>query len=325
MACYNKTIKCNIGVHAMPIISYSKQDLFLEDSQSNAELSIFFGGKELSIVKDHRHGPYTHDYYDVNYIKHGNMTLTVNGQVIHIRENSLFVVPPYAVVEQKYTGENNSVLYVNVSGSIAERLFSELGFSEQSIVFPTPLPKQSVETFEKIISALPMYTNFSIHRENMKRISYVTATPKESRRENQLRRIGCFYQFMAELMQLYHAVHAQSVSEEAPNDYVTEAIKYIESQYRYALSVELVAQHLGITRNYLHALFRKDLGISVQEFIIQTRMRIACDLLKHQSIPINIVATSVGYEPVAFGHAFKKVTGISPRAYRERYNNQGNV
>ena len=309
----------------MNVISYAKKDFFSENDRDEDGLSVFFGGKENSIVKGHRHGPYTHDYYDVNYIKRGSMILYVNGEAVQMEENTLFVVPPYTVVEQKYTGEDNALLYVNVSGSTAERLFSELGFSKNAIAFPVPLTGQSAKTFENIVNTLPMYTNYSLYGESTQKIAYVTKVAKETARENQLFCIGYFYQFIAELTQLHSLAAVRRKAKDAPTDYVTETIKYIESQYRQRISVELIANHLGITRNYLHSLFRQSTGISVQEFIIRTRIGIACDLLKHQDIPIKIVAASVGYEPVAFGHAFKNAVGICAKEYRARHKNPDNT
>ena len=157
----------------MEIISYSRKDLLSEDESLSADLSVFFGGRETSVAEGHSHGPYTHDYYDVNYIKRGSMILCVDGQTTQISENSLFIIPPYTVVEQKYTGEDNSVFYINVSGKIAERLLAELGFSKQSIVFPFPLSEAADAMFEEIVNTLPLCINVSVHpdKEKMKKIS----------------------------------------------------------------------------------------------------------------------------------------------------------
>ena len=159
----------------MDILSYSYKHFLEEGTEEDEDLSVFFGGIESEIAQGFRHGPYTHDYYDVNYIKRGAMTLTVNGRLVHVKENELFVVPPYAVVEQSYTGEDNSVVYFNVHGRVASHLLSLLGFSEQAIVFSHLLTPSAVALLDSIIQSLPLYTNFSVHREKMQPISYAAS------------------------------------------------------------------------------------------------------------------------------------------------------
>ena len=47
-------------------------------------------------------------------------------------------------------------------------------------------------------------------------------------------------------------------------------------------------------------------------------MNKAKDLLTTTALPINQIAFSVGYEdPLSFSKAFKLVTGVSPKSYRE--------
>ena len=43
----------------------------------------------------------------------------------------------------------------------------------------------------------------------------------------------------------------------------------------------------------------------------------ACDFLRHDNIPIKVVALSVGYSPITFARTFKKYMGITASEYQK--------
>ena len=52
------------------------------------------------------------------------------------------------------------------------------------------------------------------------------------------------------------------------------------------------------------------------QFLIRYRINEACSILKNSDLSISEVAVSTGFsDPLYFSRAFKKVKGISPRAY----------
>jgi transcriptional regulator GlxA family with amidase domain len=59
------------------------------------------------------------------------------------------------------------------------------------------------------------------------------------------------------------------------------------------------------------------LNVSPQNYLINFRLKKACDLLSGTNLSINELSNSVGYgDPFLFSKVFKKYKGISPRAYR---------
>jgi transcriptional regulator GlxA family with amidase domain len=58
--------------------------------------------------------------------------------------------------------------------------------------------------------------------------------------------------------------------------------------------------------------------MSPQEYLMQVRMKHACDLLKETDLPIKMIASSVGYEnALTFSKIFKHKEGVSPLDYRK--------
>ena len=93
------------------------------------------------------------------------------------------------------------------------------------------------------------------------------------------------------------------------------AINYILQNLSSNIKVERIAKHLNIDRRYLSRLFYIKMGISPQQYIINSRMTLALELLKEDNdLNIGDVAHSVGYsDPLAFSKMFKKTYNLTPK------------
>ena len=84
-----------------------------------------------------------------------------------------------------------------------------------------------------------------------------------------------------------------------------------------SLSVRNLAAACGYSPQSLNTVFRRKLGCSIRRYIIRTRLRIAAYELVHSSDPdISTIAHGCGFNDRAyFSNSFRKMYGISPRAY----------
>lgn len=99
--------------------------------------------------------------------------------------------------------------------------------------------------------------------------------------------------------------------------YVRRTVDTINSLYMTPVTVESIAANLGIDRRYLSRIFKANMGISVQEYLIQVRMEQAEKLLQDK-LPVNLVCELVGYsDPFHFSKMFKKYYGVSPSLYKK--------
>ena len=99
-------------------------------------------------------------------------------------------------------------------------------------------------------------------------------------------------------------------------DYVDKAVHYIHSEYANGITVQEIADHLGLDRSYFSTLFSKRMGTSPQEYIINLRLTTAAELMIAYGESPATVAASVGYTDLCqFSKSFKKLFGMSPRTY----------
>lgn len=99
--------------------------------------------------------------------------------------------------------------------------------------------------------------------------------------------------------------------------YVQEALTFIENNFDKQMTIESLAEVVGLNRNYFGKLFQRKMGKSPQQFLIQYRMSKAAEYLLTTDLEITKISRNVGYEnPLQFSKAFKKTYGKSPRDWR---------
>lgn len=97
-----------------------------------------------------------------------------------------------------------------------------------------------------------------------------------------------------------------------------DAITFIKRNYRSELSLRDVASSVYQSPSYFSRLFKKETGENFSDYINRVRIDQAKKLLLEEHIPLNRLATEVGYSDQSyFSKIFKKKTGLSPRQYRD--------
>ena len=75
----------------------------------------------------------------------------------------------------------------------------------------------------------------------------------------------------------------------------------------------------GMSRTAFAVAFKSQVGSAPLEYLIQWRMSLARDALRHDTHSISELAFTIGYESEsAFSTAFRRVVGCSPKQYRDR-------
>ena len=81
-------------------------------------------------------------------------------------------------------------------------------------------------------------------------------------------------------------------------------------------TLESLAAVAGMSRSNFSARFTALVGDPAMEYLTRWRMHLAADRLLHRGTPVAVLADTLGYESEsAFGAAFKRVMGQSPRQF----------
>lgn len=230
--------------------------------------------------------------FAVHYILSGKGTLFCGPNKFSLKAGQIFVIFPHTVV--KYTADAEDpwhYTWVAFRGQEGLPILAHAGLTPLSPVL-TPEDGQEIV---RVLKAMPEECPLELS-------------------EN-LRFTSLLYAFLSLLCQKEEGL------KKTENVYYRAATVYVKSHYSEPITVDSLADYIGISRKYLYAIFKKNCGCSPKDYIIDYRLKRACDFLKDRELSVGQVAYSVGYtDPLVFSKMFKKKKGVSPTEYREQGN-----
>ncbi|NOU62860.1 helix-turn-helix domain-containing protein [Paenibacillus sp. LMG 31461] len=99
---------------------------------------------------------------------------------------------------------------------------------------------------------------------------------------------------------------------------VTGIVRHINLHYGDPLQLDSIAKQFFISKSHLSRIFKLLTGFGFTEYVNITRVKEAERLLKDTKLSVTVVSELCGFENFShFGKVFKKLSGLSPRAYRK--------
>lgn len=100
---------------------------------------------------------------------------------------------------------------------------------------------------------------------------------------------------------------------------VRKAITFAITDLTADLSLKSLAEQINVNASYLSSLFRKEVGITLTEYVNRYRVAYAQMLLLQTEMPIKAIAVKCGISDLNyFIRLFKRIGGVTPKVYREK-------
>lgn len=101
-------------------------------------------------------------------------------------------------------------------------------------------------------------------------------------------------------------------------NYVDQAVHYIHKNIGTDLRRTDIAKEVNLNEDYLSRIFKKQMGVSLKEYILQEKMYLARNLLKNTKFSISVISERVGFDNFAhFSKSYKKLMGKTPAEERK--------
>jgi two-component system response regulator YesN len=101
---------------------------------------------------------------------------------------------------------------------------------------------------------------------------------------------------------------------------LSSAIQYIKSHLSEDLNVESIALKVKLSSSYLGHLFKKEVGVSIVDYILEQRMETAKIYLQTGQYRNYELASKVGFRSYSyFCTLFKKYSGLTPNEYKHAH------
>jgi LacI family transcriptional regulator len=118
-------------------------------------------------------------------------------------------------------------------------------------------------------------------------------------------------------------VLASSRYQAVKHPHVMRACHYIRQYACQGIKTHQVAEYVGVSRSSLEVYFRQELGCSVHDMILRSKLDAAKAGLESGERSIADVALGCGFTSTQYMHlVFKRELGCTPRAYRDRALNE---
>lgn len=240
-------------------------------------------------------GPGIRDHYLIHYIISGKGCYKVHGQTFLLHAGDTFLV--YPNTEVLYCADEADpweYAWVGFTGSDASMILNATDFTpDVPIIRDTPLG------------------------DNIRRQILHIYDARGNEFEHAVEMTGRLYTMLALFM---HGA-TRSGSQNSTHSYVQKGIEFISSNYSYAITVEDIADYVGVSRSHLFRSFETVLGQSPKEYLTDFRMKQACYLLEHSDLSITAIANSLGFDnSLYFSKTFHKQKGMSPKEYRNAFH-----
>ncbi|HJT58298.1 MAG TPA: AraC family transcriptional regulator [Ktedonobacteraceae bacterium] len=100
---------------------------------------------------------------------------------------------------------------------------------------------------------------------------------------------------------------------------IKEAIIFIRFNIDQPLSLNHIADTLGVHPSYLSRAFKRELGMTLTDYVNQLRIEEATYLLDHSNASVTEIASSVGFnDSNYFSKVFRKWQRVTPHDYRKQ-------
>ena len=246
-------------------------------------------GEERCEAK-HSWGPGVRSHYVIHYVVSGRGSFYCGMNKFHLKKGQIFVIYPDTIV--KYEADEKEpwhYIWVDFYGEEVRPILDLMKITVKS-------PVKNIQNGTDLVEALRQMP-----------------AERTADTSNNLKFYSKLYEFMSLL------VKDSSSTENTESDYFETASRYIRAHYQEPITVESVADHVGVSRKYLFVIFKNILGISPRDYIINYRIEKAKEFLLNEDLSIGSVAYSVGYDdPFNFSKIFKIKTGQSPSEYRRK-------
>ncbi len=95
------------------------------------------------------------------------------------------------------------------------------------------------------------------------------------------------------------------------------AISYVTSNYSEKLQLSTAARLCDMSRFQFSRNFKKERGLTFRDFVVQTRIHRAAELMRESALSVTEAAFVVGFNDLSyFSRVFRRRLGVSPSQYR---------
>ena len=241
---------------------------------------------------------HTHPFTELFYVVDGKGEFNIQGQRFPVKPNDFVIINP-------------QVEHTELSSPDEPLEYIVLGINGLSFSNLTPVSEGGHP-----------FSFFNLRDEQKDILRYLNAMVQEATSQSMSYELVCHNLLEILLIKILRHQHFDlEVGKQSKATKDISFIKhYLETYYHESIQLEDLASMTHLSRFYISHSFKKEIGMSPMEYLIDIRIKESKILLRTTNSSISQVADIVGFTtPTYFSKQFRKSTGISPTDYREQF------
>ncbi|NJD02155.1 MAG: helix-turn-helix domain-containing protein [Ruminiclostridium sp.] len=239
-----------------------------------------------------------HNYYQIIYITAGEAVFTVEGNTMLVRKGYWLIIKPDHEHGMK-----------KVDKGIVKTLDIKFTINSKEIA-------EEIDRLDTLLTSNDRYVPFILEK---------------IRNEGKYKRY--FFNeltstYLAELLVMLVREHLPQKRIENKHSEVIDTdvsstskmiIEFINKHFSEKIALKILANHLGYNKNYLCMRFKRETGMTINNYIQSYRIYKAKELITFSDYDLKQICEKVGFEDIHhFSRIFKNVEGIPPGLYKPK-------
>lgn len=238
---------------------------------------------------------HSHHFTELFYVLQGQGTFIIDNESFEVQENDLVIINPNVQ---------------HIEAQRKDETFEYIALGMDGLVF----------TNQEYVNSAQKYTllNYDNYRKEI--LTYLFAILDEMKRKDSNYEFVCqnlLEVFVVNLIRRANK-YLSAFAAKRTNKECNFIKEYIDQHYSEELSLESLAELTYINKFYLAHAFKKTIGISPINYMIQKRIDEAKELLETTNYSISRISDIVGFSSQSyFSQVFQKNMQMSPNQYRK--------
>lgn len=239
------------------------------------------------------------------YVNNGNGSIVTHEKIHPLKKGALYFI---GAKKSHYTLPENPEKYIR------DKLFlSVSNFETIREICDSNKNFAKLFTHDKLLYA-------HIPAQEQERIATIFSEIQKHQSNESLRK-SILVSACTRLLAFLYEYKVEPFSEPTNTNFVFRAIEYINSHIAENLTIDSISATVFMSKYYFCRKFKETTGLSVMDYILNTRISLAQEMLLNGKLSISQISDLCGFSNLAyFCNIFKKKNGKTPSQYRKQFN-----
>lgn len=264
----------------------------------------FFEGKPQCAIVEDRSVPdkHLHKETEIAYVLKGVLRVRVEESTYQVEEGEMLCICENVLHQYLQWDETTHIVKIKYMKEWLMPSFFDQSEKEEC----RQLHKQVFRT----------HADERIARIVQDMLSYSSGRYVEYRYLSRLIELNALLLQQRELICEMRTIHSENTR------YMEETTRYLQENCFQEITLQMMAEHIGLTESYCSKYIKKNTGISFVQYLNAIRINNAQRLLMYTDYNITEIAERSGFSSVqTFNRVFKQQTNRTPREYRNLKRN----